>query len=84
MVRVRNHQWARLNRWVLKLSEYDFEIQQGPSSKHINADVLSRHVAAAVRKQEGTDTEDEAEVEVSLSRTHLAEPWTKMNFVSKL
>jgi hypothetical protein len=38
-----------LNRWVLKLSEYDFEIQHRPGSKHINEDVLSRHVAAVVQ-----------------------------------
>ena len=36
----------------LKLSEYDFEIEHRPASKHINADVLSRHVAAAVQKDQ--------------------------------
>jgi hypothetical protein len=49
LVTVKNHQCERLNRWVLKPSEYDFEIQHRPGSKHINADVLSCHVAAVVK-----------------------------------
>jgi hypothetical protein len=36
---------------VLKLAEYEFEVVHRPGKKHVNADVLSRHVAAAVRKQ---------------------------------
>lgn len=32
--------------WVLKFSEYEFEIIHKPGKKHINADVLSRHIAS--------------------------------------
>jgi hypothetical protein len=50
LITVKNHQCDRLTRWVLKLSEYDFEIVYRPGKKHLNADVLSRHIAATVRK----------------------------------
>jgi hypothetical protein len=67
LIIVKNHQCARLNRWVLKLSEYDFEFQHKPGSKHINADVLSRHVAAAVQKDQahGGNTERDGEKEAN-------------------
>jgi hypothetical protein len=64
LIRVKNHQCARLTRWVLKLAEYDFEILHRPGKKHINADVLSRHVAAAVRKQ--TESSDALGAEIQL------------------
>ena len=32
----------RLARWILKLQEYDFEIEHRPGSRHRNADALSR------------------------------------------
>ena len=51
LVTVKAHQYARLTRWDLKLTEYEFEIIHRPGKKHINADVLSRHVAAAVQKR---------------------------------
>jgi hypothetical protein len=35
-----------LTRWVLKLSEYEFDIIHNPGKQDINADVLSRHFAA--------------------------------------
>jgi hypothetical protein len=71
LITVKNHQCARLTRWVLKLAEYDFEILHRPDKKHINADVLSRHVAAAVRKQTelgntvGAETQPQAEMTIS-------------------
>lgn len=46
LVTVKNHQCARLIRWVLKLAEYDFEIEHKAGKKHVNADCLSRHIAA--------------------------------------
>jgi len=55
----------------LKLAEYEFEIINRPGKKHINAGVLSRHVAAAVRKRneshsdKGTDVKPQAEVSLS-------------------
>ena len=45
-ITVKNHQCARLNRWVLKLAEYEFEIEHKPGKKHVNADSLSRHIAS--------------------------------------
>jgi hypothetical protein len=45
LITVRNQQCARLTRWVLKLSEHDFEIVHKPGKKYVNADVLSRHIA---------------------------------------
>jgi hypothetical protein len=44
-ITVKNHQCPHLTRWVLKLSEYDFQIIHKPGKKHVNADVLSRHIA---------------------------------------
>jgi hypothetical protein len=41
LIAVKNHQCARLTRWVLKLAEYEFEIEHKPGKKHVNADCLS-------------------------------------------
>jgi hypothetical protein len=49
---VQNHQCARLTRWVLKLSEYEFDIIHKPGKQHINADVLSGHTAPVNGKKE--------------------------------
>jgi hypothetical protein len=46
LITVKNHQCARLTRWVLKLLEYDFEIEHKAGKKHVNADCLSRHIAS--------------------------------------
>ena len=46
LITVKNHHCARLTRWVLKLSEYDFEIEHKAGKKHVNADCLSRHIAS--------------------------------------
>jgi hypothetical protein len=48
----KNHQCARLTRWILKLSEYEFEIIHKPGKQHINADVLSRHISAVNSKKD--------------------------------
>ena len=57
---------------MLKLEEYDFEILHPPGKKHVNADVLSRYVAAAVRKFPETHGDREADVkplkEVTLTK----------------
>jgi hypothetical protein len=73
-----------LNGWVLKLFEYDFEIQNRPGSQHVKADVLSRHVAAVVQKREGTDTEEEAEAEVSLSKDTIGQAQSKDEFCQQI
>ena len=62
LITVKNHQCARLTRWVLKLAEYDFEVIHRPGKKHINADVLSRHVAATVSKLPDSSEEVAADV----------------------
>jgi hypothetical protein len=36
-ITVKNHHCAQLTRWVLKLSEYDFEIEHKAGKKHVNA-----------------------------------------------
>jgi hypothetical protein len=46
LITVKNHQYARLTRWVLKLAEYEFEIGHKPGKKHVSADSLSRHIAS--------------------------------------
>jgi hypothetical protein len=51
LIKVKNHQFAKLTRWILKLAENEFEVVNRPGKKHVNAGVLSRHVADAVRKQ---------------------------------
>jgi hypothetical protein len=48
LITVKNHQCARLTRWILKLSEYEFEIEHKAGKKHVNADCLSRHIATVV------------------------------------
>jgi len=44
LITVKNHQCARLTRWVLKLVEYDFEIEHKAGKKHVNDNSLSRHI----------------------------------------
>ena len=34
LITVKNHQCVRLNKWVLKLAEYGFEIENKPGNKH--------------------------------------------------
>jgi hypothetical protein len=62
LITVKNHQCARLTRWALKLSEYDFEIIYELGKKHINADVLSRHIAAVQSVMETTPTTDDLDL----------------------
>lgn len=77
LITVKNHQCARLNRWVSKLSEYDFDIQHQPGSKHVNADVLSRHVAAFVRKCDASQEKDGDTGELPLSRERISQAQTE-------
>jgi hypothetical protein len=46
LVKVKNHHCARLIRWVLKLAEYDFNIEHKAGKKHVNADCLSCHITS--------------------------------------
>jgi hypothetical protein len=81
MITVKNHQCARLTRWGLKHADYEFEIMHRPGKKHLNADVLSRHVAAAVLKHHNPyvtlDTEEEPRREVSLSKEDIRQTQAK-------
>jgi hypothetical protein len=36
-ITVKNHHCARLTRWVLKLADYDFDIEHKAGKKHVNA-----------------------------------------------
>lgn len=58
LITVKNHQCARLTRWVLKLSEYEFEIEHKAGKKHVNADCLSRHIASATTEGDRKPLED--------------------------
>ena len=62
LITVKNHQRARLTRWVFKLAEYDFEVIHRPGKKNVNEDVLSRHVAATVSKLPGSSEEVAADI----------------------
>jgi hypothetical protein len=62
LITVKNHQCARLTRWVLKLSEYEFEIIHKPGKKHVNVDVLSQHIATVHSFQENAETTDELDL----------------------
>jgi transposase InsO family protein len=73
LITVKNHQCARLNRWVLKLAEYDFDIQHRPGKKHVNADVLSRHVATVVRKHEDSQETEEDTAEPPLTKEQIGQ-----------
>jgi hypothetical protein len=48
LITAKNHQCARLTRRVLKLTEYEFEIEHKEGKKHVNADTLSRHIVSVV------------------------------------
>jgi hypothetical protein len=54
LINVKSHQCARLTRWVPKLTQYEFEVLHRPGKKHLNAGVLSRHVAAVERNNQAT------------------------------
>jgi len=88
LITVKNHQCARLTRWVLKLTEYDFEILHRPGKKHVNADVLSRYVAAAVRKFPETLSDREADMkplkEVSLTKEAIMQAQAEDRFCQQI
>jgi len=88
LVTVKNHQCARLTHWVLKLAEYEFKIIHRPGKKHINADVLSQHVAAAVKREVDHTVIRERMLnrkQKSRSRKTLSDkPKARTNFASKL
>jgi hypothetical protein len=73
LITVKNHQCARLNRWVLKLAEYDSDIQHRPGKKHINADVLSWHVATVVRKHEVSQETGKETAEPPLTKEQIGQ-----------
>jgi hypothetical protein len=68
----------------LKLAEYDFEITHRPGKKHMNVDVLSGHVPAAVRKHDNShdtsDREEGSREEMSLSKVDNRQAQAKDEF----
>ena len=42
---------SRLNRWVIKLQEYDFYVEHKPGKSHVDCDAISRLVAALTPKR---------------------------------
>jgi hypothetical protein len=42
---------ARLLRWILRLSEYDFTVQYRPGTKIPHVDTLSRHICKVTGNQ---------------------------------
>jgi hypothetical protein len=84
LITVKNHQCARLTRWILKLAEYEVEVVHRPGKKRVNADVLSRHVAAAVRKQndshENSNQGEGPREEVLLSKKVMRQAQAKDEF----
>ena len=73
---MKNHQCARLTRWVLKLAEYEFEIEHKPGKKHVNADSWSRYIVS-MKPEEGTLTEMSDLTEVGLTRAAVLEEQRK-------
>ena len=67
VVTVKNYQCARLTRWVLKLTEYEFEIEHKPGKKHVNGDSLTRHIAS-MKSEEATLKEMSDLTDVGLTR----------------
>jgi len=76
LITVKNHQCARLTRWVLKLAEYEFEIEHKPLKKHVNADSLSRYIAS-MKPEEATLKEMSDLTEVGLTQAALLEEQRK-------
>jgi hypothetical protein len=67
---MKNHHFVRLTRWVLKLSEYDFETEYKAGKKHVNADCLSGNIAS-VAMETGTlksqdDESDDALIHITV------------------
>jgi hypothetical protein len=87
-ITVKNHQCARLTRWVLKLAEYDFEILHRPGKKHTNADVLSRHVATAVRKQtelgDAVGAEIQLQAEMTISKEVISQAQVRDEYCTRI
>jgi hypothetical protein len=80
LITVKNHQCARLIRWVLKFAEYEFEIEHKPGKKHVNADSLSRHIAS-MRPDDATLKEMSDLTEVGLTREIVLEEQRKVPLV---
>jgi transposase InsO family protein len=81
LITVKNHHCARLTRWVLKLSEYDFEIEHKAGKKHVNADCLSRHIALvsteAGNQKSGDDDSGEALTRKTVFTEQQQDPFCK-------
>jgi hypothetical protein len=83
LITVKNHQCARLTRWVLKLAEYEFEIEHKAGRKHVNADCLSRHVAT-LRPEPETQSKPRDDTEVELTREVVLSEQQKDSYCKKL
>jgi hypothetical protein len=84
LINVKNQQCSRLTRSVLKFAEYNFEIFHRPGKNHVNVDVLSRHVVAAVRKRNESLTAADADVQpqevVTISKEVFVQTQVKNEF----
>jgi hypothetical protein len=58
LITVKNNHCARLTRWVLKLSGYDFQIEHKAGKKHVNADCLSRHITSVTTDRDRKPPDD--------------------------
>jgi hypothetical protein len=67
LILVKNQQCTRLTRWILKLAEYEFQIEHKPGKKHVNAEPLSRHMVS-MKPKEATLEETSELTEVGLPR----------------
>jgi hypothetical protein len=80
LITVKNHECVRLTRWVLKLSEYDFEIEHKAGKKHVNTDSLSRHIASVATDGDRTPTNDnsgDAIISETVCRAQHQDPYCK-------
>jgi hypothetical protein len=73
LVTVKNYHGARLTRWVLKLSDYDFEIDHKAGKKHVNADCLSRRIASVATETENRKSQVDESAEVLTRKTVFTE-----------
>jgi hypothetical protein len=71
LITVKNHHCARLTRWVLKLSEYDFEIEHRAGNKHVNQDCVALHISSVARETGNRKSQDDESGEPSLVRRFL-------------
>jgi transposase InsO family protein len=73
LITVKNHQCARLTRWVLKLAEYEFSVEHKAGQQHVNADCLSRHIPVATVARDRTPLDEKLNIELSRENVFTAQ-----------